>query len=195
MLQKVVFLDRDGVINRDSPNYIKSWAEFSFLPGSKAAIKELTVNGFALFIVTNQSIIHRKMVPLTTVNTIHQKMTRAIESAGGAVKDIFFCPHTPDQNCDCRKPKPGLIQMARKAYDIDLGTSFMVGDSAKDIECGKNAGCRFTLLVKTGSGHLSEQILREKNRLPDHVAKDLAAAAAWIINTYNQIRAKQMIVP
>jgi len=185
MLQKVIFLDRDGVINRDSSNYVKSWSEFVFLPGSKAALKQLTLNGFTLFIITNQSIINRRMVPMSVVNAIHTRMKTCIEAEGGTIRDIFLCPHTPEENCECRKPKPGLIHKAQKAYGIDLKTAFMVGDSAKDIECGKNAGCRFNLLVKTGSGMTAQKTLRENNLKPDHIAKDLNTAARWIIATYN----------
>jgi len=187
MLQKVIFLDRDGVINRDSSNYVKNKSEFAFLPGSKTALKQLTLNGFTLFIITNQSIINRKIVTMSVVNDIHKKMKTAIEAEGGIIKDIFLCPHTPEESCECRKPKPGLIHEAKIAYEIDLKTSFMVGDSAKDIECGKNAGCRFTVLVKTGSGMIAQKTTWENNLKPNHVAKDLNAAARWIIDTYNTL--------
>ena len=90
--QKVVFLDRDGVINRDSVNYIKSWSEFEFLPGSLEALKKLTVNGFALIVITNQSVIQRKMVSLKALEHIHEMMKKAVLSSGGEIKDIFFLP-------------------------------------------------------------------------------------------------------
>jgi len=184
-LKNVVFLDRDGVINRDSPDYIKSWSEFKFLPGSLEALKQLVLNGFSVIIITNQSVIHRKMVSRKTLENIHEKMKAAIQSNGGEIKDIFFCPHVPEDQCDCRKPNPGLILKAKRKYRIDLETSFMVGDSAKDIECARNAGCGSAILVKTGNGVVAEKMLEEKMIQPDYVAQDLLAAVNWIIARKN----------
>lgn len=183
MLKKAIFLDRDGVINRDSPNYIKGWAEFEFLPGSRTAIHHLTSNGFMLFIITNQSVINRKMVTIAELEYIHRMMETAIQEREGNIKDIFYCPHTPEDGCDCRKPLPGLIYQAKKAYEIDLSTSIMIGDNAKDIECGRNAGCGQTILVKTGNGIEAERTLREKDIFPDHTALNLQEAANWIIHS------------
>ena len=179
--QKVVFLDRDGVINRDSPNYIKSWAEFEFIPGSLEAVKQLTQNGFATIIITNQSVINRKMVSREGLDYIHTMMKTDIESKGGAIKDIFFCPHIPEDGCNCRKPNPGLIYKAQQKYRIDLATAVMVGDSAKDIECARNAGCGHAVLVKTGNGVKAEKILKEKAIYPDYVARDLLEAVSLIV--------------
>jgi len=186
MLEKVVFLDRDGVINRNSSYYVKHWAEFEFLPGSKAAIKSLTVNGYTIFIITNQSIINRKMVPREILGDIHMRMKVDVEAAGGKISDIFFCPHTPAENCDCRKPRPGLIYQAQKAHGVDLSTATMVGDNAKDIECARNSGCGSAILVRTGCGIEAEKTLRDHKQYPDYVARDLNAAARWIIDTHNR---------
>ncbi len=180
-MKNVVFLDRDGVINRDSPDYIKSWSEFEFLPGSLEALKQLTLNGFTIIIITNQSVIHRKMVSRKTLDYIHAKMKAAVQSNGGEIKDIFFCPHIPKDRCDCRKPNPGLIYAAKRRYRIDLETSTMVGDSAKDIECARNAGCGSAILVKTGNGVVAEEMLEERMICPDFVARDLLEAVNWII--------------
>ena len=181
MLQRVVFLDRDGVINKDSPAYIKSWAEFEFLPGSLEAIRKLTLSGFEIIIITNQSAINRKIITINQLETMHSRLNEAVESNGGKIRDIFFCPHTPEEVCSCRKPKPGLIYRAQKKYQIDLERSAMVGDSAKDIECAKNAGCRYAILVKTGNGMKAENRLTEKAIYPDFVAQDLLAAANWTV--------------
>jgi D-glycero-D-manno-heptose 1,7-bisphosphate phosphatase len=180
--QKVVFLDRDGVINRDSVNYIKSWSEFEFLPGSLEALKKLTVNGFALIVITNQSVIQRKMVSLKALEHIHEMMKKAVLSSGGEIKDIFFCPHIPEDECGCRKPNPGLILKAGKKHRIDLNASIMVGDSAKDIECARNAGCGTVILVKTGNGVRAEKQLKEQMIRPDVIVRDLLEAAQWIIS-------------
>ncbi len=181
-LDKVVFLDRDGVINLDRSDYIKSWSEFQFIPRSIDAIKELTLKGFNAIVITNQSVINRNMVSGKELEYILTMMKNEIRSGGGLIHDIFFCPHIPEDNCDCRKPKPGLIFQAQKTYSIDLRDAVMVGDSAKDIECGRNAGCGKTILVKTGNGAKAEKTLAEKKIYPDYIAQDLYEAVQWIID-------------
>ena len=185
MLKNVVFLDRDGVINRDSPAYIKSWAEFEFIPGSIDAIKLLNLNGFVVIVITNQSVINRNMILLDELEYIHSMMKSAFKSGGGEIKDIFYCPHIPEDRCGCRKPEPGLIHKAQKRYHIDLANSCLVGDSVKDIMCARNAGCGQSILVKTGNGVDAEKILAEKKIFPDQVAENLLDAAKWIVrNSY-----------
>jgi len=181
-LDKVVFLDRDGVINLDSSDYIKSWSEFRFIPRSIEAIKELTLKGFNVIVITNQSVINRNMVSAKGLEYILTMMKNEVRSGGGLINDIFFCPHIPEDNCDCRKPRPGLIFQAQKAYSIDLKDAVMVGDSAKDIECARNAGCGKTILVKTGNGAKAEKTLGEKKIYPDHIAQDLYEAVQWIVD-------------
>lgn len=181
-IEKVVFLDRDGVINRDSADYIKSWNEFEFLPGSLAALRLLSEARCCLMVITNQSIIHRGMVPLRVLEETHQRMKAAVADAGGRIFDIFFCPHRPDENCQCRKPKPGLILHACRRYGIDPAEGVMVGDSAKDILCGRNAGCGATVLVQTGNGVRAEKELLEQRIRPDAVVDDLLGAARFILH-------------
>ncbi|MBW2589483.1 MAG: D-glycero-beta-D-manno-heptose 1,7-bisphosphate 7-phosphatase [Deltaproteobacteria bacterium] len=181
-LDKVVFLDRDGVINLNSSDYIKSWSEFKFIPRSIEAIKELTLKGFNVIVITNQSVINRNMVSDKGLEYILTMMKNEVRSGGGLINDIFFCPHIPEDNCDCRKPKPGLIYQAQKAYSIDLKDAIMVGDSAKDIECARNAGCGKAVLVKTGNGAEAEKTLAEKKIYPDHIAQDLYEAVQWIVD-------------
>jgi len=180
-LKKVVFLDRDGVINRDSPDYIKTWDEFQFLPGSLEALRLLSQAGFRLIIITNQSIIGRGMVPLRVLEETHRKLKAAVAAEGGDILDIFFCPHRPDEDCDCRKPAPGLIQQACRRYGIDPADSVMIGDSAKDMLCGRNAGCGTTILVRTGNGIQAEKELAELQIRPDLVAADLLDAARCLL--------------
>lgn len=182
-IRKVVFLDRDGVINRDSVDYIKSWKEFEFLPGSLSAISRLSRAGFNVIIITNQSIINRGMVPLETLTDIFTRMSAAVTDAGGSILDIFFCPHTPDDRCDCRKPKTGLLLQARDKYTLNLGDAVMVGDSAKDIECAARAGCGYKILVRTGNGLAAEKELVRKGIAPDTIVRDLSEAADTIINS------------
>lgn len=180
-MKKVVFIDRDGVINKDSADYIKNCDEFEFLPGSLEAFKLLKAEDYETIVITNQSVIGRNMVTQDGLNAIFAKLTEGVAAAGGNIKDIFFCPHTPDDHCQCRKPLPGMILSAQKKYDIDLQTSYMIGDSAKDVECSKNAGCGYSVLVRTGNGLKAAKELSEKKNAPDYLADNLLDAAKWII--------------
>ena len=182
LTQNVIFLDRDGVINLDSPCYIKRWDEYIFLPNSLDAIRLLTLAGYSLILITNQSIINRKWVHPEVLADIHLRLKNAVESHGGKITDIFFCPHTPDEGCCCRKPEPGLIRQACDKYAIELSKTVMVGDSAKDILCGKAAGCGRTVLVQTGNGRTACDILSKKGVYPDAVVSDLLDAAHWIMS-------------
>ncbi len=179
--QKVIFLDRDGVINQDSPDYIKNWSEFHFLPGSLKALRRLTQQGFQLFVITNQSVINRKMVPVETLQDMHTRMQAEIAENGGKISAIFYCPHTPEEQCDCRKPAPGLIYRAQQIHHIDLQSAGLIGDSAKDIECARNAGCGYNILVQTGNGLSARQELNHKGIRPDYEASTLLTAAEWVL--------------
>lgn len=181
-----VFLDRDGVINMDSSDYIRSEPEFEFIPKSPEAIALLSQHGFHVIVITNQSMIGRNMASQKTLDAIFNKMKKGVQQAGGHIKDIFFCPHAPEDRCSCRKPAPGLILAAQKKYTLDLNQSCMVGDSAKDIECARNAGCAKAVLVKTGNGEKAQAVLLQKGIRPDHVCSDLYAAALWIIKHVKQ---------
>ena len=178
----IIFLDRDGVINHDSPDYIKSWAEFEFLPGSLEALRLLTEKGYRLILITNQSIVNRGMVPVEVLSDIHDRLRQSVAQAGGRIEDIFFCPHRPDENCTCRKPKPGLIQQAIQRYGFDPAAGIMIGDNAKDILCGRNAGCGATILVQTGSGQRARQELADQQITPDYLVPDLLHGARLILS-------------
>lgn len=181
MLSKVVFLDRDGVINRDSPDYILNWSQFEFLPRSRRALARLRRAGFTTIIITNQSGVGRGMMTPAALDDLHARMCAAVSDAGGEIRDIFFCPHHPDHACSCRKPLPGLIREAGARYAIDLGRACLVGDSAKDIAAARAAGVRLAVLVRTGNGAHAEKALSGRPGRPDHVAADLYAAVDWII--------------
>lgn len=189
MLKKVAFLDRDGVINFDSHDYIKSRSEFEFIPGSIEAIRILTLAGFTSFVITNQSALARELISLEELQKIHKMMKTKIASAGGRLREIFFCPHMPQDNCGCRKPQPGLIFQAQRKYDIDLADAVMIGDSAKDIECAYNAGCGQAVLVKSGKETGVEKLLDARQLKPSHVAADLLEAAKWIMSQGNKYTA------
>ena len=145
MLRKAVFLDRDGVINRDSPDYIKRLEEFEFLPGSLDALRRLAQRGFACIVITNQSAPARGLMTFEALDAIHRRLCAAVAEAGGRILDIFICPHLPADGCSCRKPKPGLLHAAQRKYGIDFSSAAMIGDSVTDIECALNAGVRTTV--------------------------------------------------
>lgn len=176
-----VFLDRDGVINRDSPDYITAWDQFEFLPGSLEAICRLTAAGRVVMVITNQSAVGRGMMDVATLEMMHRNLQQALETQGGRIEAFFYCPHHPNDDCPCRKPKPGLIAQAQRQYDIDLGPATMIGDSARDIECGIRSGCGRTILVQSGL-HDARPQLKAQGLHPDWVATDLAAAVDWLLS-------------
>lgn len=181
--KKIVFIDRDGVINYDSPYYIKSADEFTFIPGSIEAFALLADNDFEPIIITNQSVIGRKIVTPDGLNQIFLKMNTGINDAGGRILDIFFCPHVPDDKCGCRKPEPGLLINARNKYSVDMAASYMIGDSAKDLLAADRAGVGKKILVLTGNGEKTLARVESGEAVqPDHVADNLLAAVRWIVS-------------
>jgi D-glycero-D-manno-heptose 1,7-bisphosphate phosphatase len=178
---KTVFLDRDGVINQDRADYVKSWAEFQFIPGSLDALQRLTYAGYRIFVITNQSVINRNMVSEKALQDIHNNMAGAVADQGGHIEAVLYCPHMPEDGCACRKPAPGLMLQAQQRYDINLSRASMIGDSLKDIECARNAGCGTIILVRTGYGAKTENQCKERGITPDHVAEDLWHAVQWLL--------------
>jgi len=178
---KIVFVDRDGVINRDRSDYVKSWSEFEFLPGSLDALKLLTLNDYQVILITNQSVINRKMVTEEELLDIHAKMEEAVINHGGRIKAVYYCPHVPEDGCTCRKPEPGLVERAKAEHGLDLSSTCLIGDSFKDIVCAQRAGCARIVLVRTGHGRKAEEICRDAGIEPDHVADDLMAAVKWLL--------------
>ncbi len=146
--KKVIFLDRDGVINKKAPkaDYVKSWGEFEFLPGSVEAITFLTKNGYDLYIISNQAGIARGMMTPDDLKEIHQNMTNEIEKKGGKILGIYYCPHGWDYGCECRKPKPGMFFQAARERCLDLTKTIFIGDDERDAEAGEAAGVK-TILV------------------------------------------------
>jgi D-glycero-D-manno-heptose 1,7-bisphosphate phosphatase len=172
---KLVILDRDGTINHDSDQYIKSPAEWKPIPGSLEAIARLTQRGWRCVVATNQSGLSRGLFDMATLNAIHAEMQRAVTQAGGRIDAIFFCPHAADANCACRKPRPGLLKEIGARLDVPLKGVPMVGDSLRDLEAAAAVGAK-PWLVLTGKGRKT----REAGGLPPgtEVAADLAAVAA-----------------
>jgi len=148
---KLIILDRDGVINKDSDLYIKSPDEWVPLPGSLEAIARLNQWGYRVVVCTNQSGIGRGLFGMDTLNAIHEKMIKAAAHAGGAIDAIFYCPHTNNDNCNCRKPKPGMLEEIASRYNVPLAGVPVVGDALRDLQAALAVGAR-PLLVLTGKG-------------------------------------------
>lgn len=178
---KIVFLDRDGVINRypGHGDYVKKVKDFHFMPGAKEAIRRLTQEGFIIFVISNQACVGRGIITLDKLSRINAKMIRGVESAGGRIKKVFYCTHHPDEGCDCRKPGIGNIKKAMSTLGKTIRQaqgSFFVGDSQKDIQAGERAGS-VTIFVRCGAeGRMKLQVK------PDHIVKDLRAAVEVIIH-------------
>ena len=170
----MLLLDRDGVINYESPDYIKSPDEWQAIPGSLAAIARLTQAGYRVAVTTNQSGVGRGLFSEAVLGDIHRKMLQEVEQAGGRIERIFYCPHGPDEGCDCRKPRPGLIYQATEEMPCPRRNIVLIGDTLRDLEAAQAADIK-AFLVRTGKGSATEK------QLPDGLAAgvydDLAAAA------------------
>ncbi|HTS17850.1 MAG TPA: D-glycero-beta-D-manno-heptose 1,7-bisphosphate 7-phosphatase [Verrucomicrobiae bacterium] len=176
---RAVFLDRDGTITRDS-SYIGAVEQIVLIPGAVAALKQLQDAGYKLFVVTNQSGVGRGYFSHEAVEAIHAHLDAQFAPAGVRLNRYYVCPHHPEDNCDCRKPKPKFLLDAAREYDLDLPHCFMVGDRPGDIEAGVNAGTR-TILVLTGDGR---ETLATQVTTPDFVAEDIGAATKWILQSH-----------
>jgi len=175
-----VILDRDGVINADSPDYIKGVAEWQPIPGSIDAMARLSQAGFELVVATNQSGLSRGLFDLDDLEAIHQHMRELVEQAGGRIGAVFYCPHLPEDHCKCRKPATGLLDAAEAEYGCSVAGSFLVGDSLKDIQLARRKGC-IPILVLSGNGMATRAALGvTADEL--HVVDDLAAATRVILD-------------
>lgn len=171
---KLVILDRDGVINKDSDEYVKSPEEWVALPGSLEAIAKLKECGYTIALATNQSGVGRGYFSHETLHAIHDKMQSELQALGGCIDAIFYCPHHPDENCDCRKPKPGLLHQIQTHFQCALKGVPFIGDSMRDMEAGIAADCQ-AVLVKTGRGMNAFQRAQHNTKIL--VFNDLSAVA------------------
>jgi D-glycero-D-manno-heptose 1,7-bisphosphate phosphatase len=175
---KLIILDRDGVINRDSDDFIKSPDEWIALPGSLEAIARLNQGGYQVAVATNQSGVARGLFSIVTLNAIHQKLHASAQQIGAHIDAIFFCPHAASDHCDCRKPKPGMLRAIGQRFGTPLKGVPVVGDSLRDLQSGYVLGCT-PYLVLTGKGEKT----REKGGLPPgtQVFPNLAAVADHLL--------------
>ena len=177
---KLIILDRDGVINVDSDDYIKSPDEWLPIEGSLEAIGRLNAAGYKVAIATNQSGIARGYYDIETLNAMHIKMQQLLEPFNAHIDYITYCPHGPDDHCHCRKPLPGMLQQIAGHYQADLSDVYFIGDNFSDITAAQNAGCLFAL-VRTGKGaKVEEELIRRGQPYP--VFDDLFAFTDWYVS-------------
>ncbi|MBS4049615.1 MAG: D-glycero-beta-D-manno-heptose 1,7-bisphosphate 7-phosphatase [Methylomonas sp.] len=179
MTERWVILDRDGTINVDSDEFVKSPEEWLPLPGSLEAIAELNRHGFKVVVITNQSGVARGLFDLSTLSAMHDKMQRMAAALGGRIEAIYFCPHGPKDRCGCRKPKVGLFEAFARDKQVDLQAVYAIGDSYRDIEAAQAAGA-CPVLVKTGKGL---KTLQNHPRLNLPIFDNLYDAAHYIVST------------
>ena len=175
---KLIILDRDGVINIDSTQFIKSPDEWKPIPGSLEAIARLTREGWRVVVATNQSGLARGLFEMATLNAIHAKMHKAVAQAGGRIEAVFYCPHAADMECECRKPKAGLFNEIAARYGRDLQDVPAIGDSLRDLEAALSVGAR-PLLVRTGKGE--KTLVDEKLPKRTPVFADLSEAVEHLL--------------
>ncbi len=181
---KYIILDRDGVINYDSEEYIKSPDEWLPIPGSLNAIAQLNRSGFQVLVATNQSGIARGYFDLATLDSIHQKLMHELAAAGGYIEAIFYCPHHPNDACPCRKPKPGLLYQIAEKYHVNLADTFFIGDSNIDVQAAKAANC-MPILVLTGKGQQAVERHPELSNIPHF--SNLAGAVEYVLSQQRKI--------
>lgn len=175
-----IFLDRDGVINENRSDYVKSWSEFRFLSGSREAIAKLTQVGHRIVVCTNQAGIARGTISVEAVEDIHQRMIESICEFGGKIEKVYYCPHDRNGGCFCRKPRPGMLLQARDELDIDMRDAVFIGDSITDIRAGLAAGIH-AVLVLSGLG--LDQFREHQHEVngPFHIGIDLMHATELVL--------------
>lgn len=181
---KVVFLDRDGVINKypGDKKYVTSWKEFRFLPRAKEAIAKLHKNKFKIFVISNQAGVSKGLYSQEALDILTKNMLKGIRKAGGDIERVYYCTHHQEQNCSCRKPKTGLLDLARKIHHVNLKGSFFIGDTIRDVHTARAAGSK-AILVLCGR----EKLKNRKNweAQPDLVFSNLYRAAEFILKSAN----------
>lgn len=171
---KAAFLDRDGVINEDRDDYVKNIRELKIYPHAPEAIKCLNEAGYVVVVVSNQQGVAKGVLSEDDLRMIEKEITRRVEAAGGCIAAFYYCKHLASENCACRKPKPGMLFQAADDLGIDLTQSVMIGDTERDVQAGKSAGCRTVLLL---TGKLTKEDVKTFACKPDDVASDLREAA------------------
>lgn len=174
---KIVFLDRDGVINRDPGfgGYVTCWEKFEFLPGSFESLKELNQAGFEVIVISNQAGVAKGLYTQEDLDELTGNMLKEIKAAGGKIYSVNYCTHQDEDNCNCRKPKTGMFHKATEGLDVNFSKTFFIGDSRRDVLAGRAIGCK-TIFVRSGNTRLEDLDVK-----PDFIAKDLLSAVEEIV--------------
>lgn len=191
MSRRAIFMDRDGTVS-DEVGYVNDLGRYRLLPGSAEAIRRINQSGFLAFVITNQSGVARGLFDETLLRQVNETLARWLLEEGARLDGIYVCPHHPDvgeapwrQQCECRKPRPGLLRQAAREHDVDLSASYMIGDTVLDIEAARNAGATGVLvLTGYGKGDLKYR-MAQRGLTPAHVAADLLEAVEWILDREN----------
>ena len=178
-----IFIDRDGVINKDpggwtEHSYVTDWKDFHFLPGTLEALRILKEEGIKVIVASNQGGVSKGVYKKEQLNKINDLMLKEIKRSSGEIEEVFYCIHKDEDNCNCRKPKPGMLEEAARKYGIDPKTTYFIGDDKKDILAGKKIGCRAVLVLSGKSKREDVKMWEEK---PDYIFKDLLEAVKKLI--------------
>ncbi len=184
-----VFIDRDGVINKEV-DHLRDASQLVLLPNVGKAIKRINDLNIPAIIVTNQSSVARGFITEHQLHIIHKALLELLEETGAFIDGIYYCPHHPEigsygykMQCTCRKPNHGMLLKAAEEFNIKLDSSTMIGDSISDMKAAWNAGCK-SILVSTGHGQKAKQLLEHEENTPDYIANDLSDAINWLITTH-----------
>jgi len=180
-MQPAIFLDRDGVIIENCPEYVRSWDDVQIFDQALAALARIRHSPYLIVGVTNQSAIGRGIISLAQAHSINARLVETIMHAGGRMDGIYMCPHAPEENCSCRKPQPGLLLQAAQELGVDLNRSIMIGDALTDVLAGQAAGVNQTALVLTGRGYAQSQLPTPSGLAPYAVYATLAEAFGHLL--------------
>jgi len=172
MARKALFIDRDGTLNHNPPqgSFVWLWKDWRFLPHAEEALRKFIKDGYIIVVISNQSGVGKGLYTIRDVEVLHERVKKALDKRGVHIEAFYFCPHLTEDNCDCRKPKPGMLLKAAKELDIDLHASIVAGDAARDVEAGKSAGTQTAFVY--GNAYDDQQRPGAAAH-PDFVAKDL----------------------
>ena len=176
-----IFLDRDGVIIENRSDYVRSWKDVDIYPQALKALANIKDSPYKIVIVTNQSAVGRGLITIEMANEINDRLVAEINKHGGRIDGVFICPHTPEDNCQCRKPQPGLLFTAAKELSLDLERSVMIGDALSDLQAGQIAGVERTILVLTGRGAEQLNLRQSVNLRPFQIFDTFSEALDSII--------------
>jgi D-glycero-D-manno-heptose 1,7-bisphosphate phosphatase len=171
-----IFLDRDGVIIENRANYVRCWADVEIYPQALQALAAMRTTPYKIILVTNQSVVGRGHITLAEAQAINDRLWHEIERENGRLDAVYMCPHAPEDNCTCRKPRPGLLLQAAADLHLDFSQSIMIGDALTDLQAGQAAGCAQTILLRTGRGQ-AQALLPGLQTIPNHQVCDTLADA------------------